>query len=144
MLLEGGIRVPAFVRWPGKIKPNSTTTQVAATMDWTATILSVAGATPNKDFPLDGVDLLPVCTGKAKPFDRTIYWRTIERSHHKAIRDGNWKYLKVDNDEYLFDLSKDPTEKNNLREKESAKFQELKNKYAAWEATMLPTFVKSQ
>ena len=144
MLLEGGIRVPAFVRWPGKIKPNSTTTQVATTLDWTATILAAAGAKPNKDFPLDGVDLLPVCMGQAKPFDRTLYWRTIERSHHKAVRDGNWKYLKIDNEEFLFDLSQDPTEKNNLRDKQSAKFQELKNKYAAWEAMMLPTFVKSQ
>jgi len=82
--------------------------------------------------------------GQAKPFDRALYWRTIERSHHKAVRDGNWKYLKIDDEEFLFDLSQDPTEKNNLRDKQSAKFQELKNKYAAWEAMMLPTFVKSQ
>ncbi len=43
-LWEGGIKVPAFVRWTGKIKPGSITSQVAVTMDWTATILSAAGA----------------------------------------------------------------------------------------------------
>ena len=51
-LWEGGIREPAFVRWTGKIKENSVTNQVATTMDWTATILSVAGAKADSKFLL--------------------------------------------------------------------------------------------
>jgi arylsulfatase A-like enzyme len=51
-LWEGGIREPAFIRWPGKIKPNTTTTQVATTMDWTATIAAIANAKSNPAFPL--------------------------------------------------------------------------------------------
>ena len=59
-LWEGGIRVPAFVRWPGKINAGITTQQVAVTMDWTATILKAGGAKADKDFPLDGIDLMPI------------------------------------------------------------------------------------
>jgi arylsulfatase A-like enzyme len=65
-LWEGGIREPAFIRWTGKLKENTVTNQVATTMDWTATILSIAGAKADKNFPLDGIDLLPVLTGKQK------------------------------------------------------------------------------
>ena len=136
-LWEGGIRVPAFVRWTGKIKQNTISPQVCTTMDWTATILAAAGVTGSKQFPLDGINLMPICTGKAKLKDRTLYWRTIERSHHKAMRDGNWKYLQDEKGEYLFDLSVDPSEKNNLREKNLDTFEKLKTMYAAWEATVL-------
>ena len=51
-LWEGGIRVPAFVRWPGKINAGVTTQQVAVTMDWTATILKAGGAKADKDFSI--------------------------------------------------------------------------------------------
>ena len=136
-LWEGGIRVPAFVRWTGKIKQNTISPQVCTTMDWTATILAAAGITGSKQFPLDGINLMPICTGKAKLKDRTLYWRTIERNHHKAMRDGNWKYLQDEKGEYLFDLSVDPSEKNNLREKNLDTFERLKTMYAAWEATVL-------
>jgi arylsulfatase A-like enzyme len=101
-LWEGGIRVPAFVRWTGKINAGITTQQVAITMDWTATILKAAGAKIDKNYPLDGVDLMPVLTGKDKNIDRTLFWRTFQRSKHKAVRDGKWKYLKDEKGEYLF------------------------------------------
>ncbi len=143
LLWEGGIRIPAFVKWPGKIKPNSTTDQPAITMDWTATILAAAGVNTNAQ-SLDGTNLLPLCTQKAKPFARTFYWRTIERSHQKAMREGNWKYLKDEKDEYLFDLSSDPSEKNNLREKNREIFDRMKSKYAAWEASVLKPDAVSQ
>jgi arylsulfatase A-like enzyme len=136
-LWEGGIRVPAFVRWPGKIDPGTTTQQVAITMDWTKTILSAGGADSNKDFPLDGVDLLPVLTGDNKNIDRTLYWRTFQRNKQKAVREGNWKYLQDENGEYLFDLVTDPGEKNDLKVKEEIIFNRLKEKFAGWEKTVL-------
>ncbi|HEV8271990.1 MAG TPA: sulfatase-like hydrolase/transferase, partial [Chitinophagaceae bacterium] len=58
-LWEGGIREPAFARWTGKIKENSVTDQVTTTMDWTATILSAAGAKADTKFPLEGIDIMP-------------------------------------------------------------------------------------
>jgi arylsulfatase A-like enzyme len=135
-LWEGGIRVPAFVRWPQNISAGTQTPQVVVTMDWTATIAAAAGINRSNDFPLDGMNLLPMLTGNSKPVRRTIYWRTIERSKHKAIRDGDWKYLKDEKGEYLFNLSIDPAEKVNLRDKNPNEFERLKQKFAVWESSM--------
>lgn len=136
-LWEGGIRVPAFVRWPGKINAGLTTPQVAVTMDWTATMLKVAGAKADKNFPLDGIDLMPILTGKKKKVNRTLYWRTFQRSKHKAVRDGHWKYLQDEKGEYLFDLSADQEEKNDLKTKQVKKFNRMKTKLKNWEKTVL-------
>lgn len=136
-LWEGGIRVPAFVRWPGIITANTSTAQVAITMDWTATILAIAGAKADPDSPLDGKNLLPVCTDKQKVFERTLFWRTFQDKQQKAIRQGKWKYLQDKNGEYLFDLNLDQGEKNNLKQKLPIKFKQLKKKYQEWEKTVL-------
>jgi arylsulfatase A-like enzyme len=137
-LWEGGIREPAFVRWTGKIKPNSTTVQVTTTFDWTVTILSLAGGNSDPAYPLDGINIMPVILGKSKEVERTLYWRIFQRRNNQAIRDGKWKWLKDEKgDEYLFDLSIDPSEKNNLKEKFPGIFQRLKNKYSEWEKTVL-------
>jgi arylsulfatase A-like enzyme len=137
-LWEGGIREPAFIRWTGKLNGNSVANQVTTTMDWTATILSLAGIEADKNFPLDGMDLMPVLSGKQKEVDRTFYWRTFQRKKHKAVRDGNWKWIQDDKgEEYLFDLSTDPSEKNNLKEKFPQTLIKLKNKFSEWEKTML-------
>ena len=136
-LWEGGIRVPAFIRWPGKIKAGMITKQVAITMDWTATILSAGGAKAPIAFPLDGIDMLPICTGKAKVIDRTFYWKRFQANKQKAIRDGQWKYLQDEKGEYLFDLANDQPEKNDVKEKHKDIFDRLKKKYADWEKTLL-------
>lgn len=136
-LWEGGIREPAFIRWPGVITAGSNTQQVAVTMDWTATILAAAGAKPDPAFPLDGINLLPICTGKKKPVSRTLYWRLFQEVKHKAVRDGDWKYLQTEKGEFLFNLIQDPGEKNDQKEKEPARFQQLKKKYSAWEKEVL-------
>ena len=136
-LWEGGIKVPAFVRWPGKIEAGKITEQTVITMDWTQTILSVAGANANKSFPIDGVNLLPILTGREKNIDRIFYWRTFQRIKQKAVRDANWKYLQDEKGEYLFNLVADPGEKNDLKEKEQVIFARLKKEYADWEKTVL-------
>lgn len=135
-LWEGGIKVPAFVRWPGKIEAGTSTKQVAITMDWTATILSVAKLKVNQAFAFDGIDLMPVMTGE-KIKERKLFWRTYQRKKQKAIRQGDWKYLQDENGEYLFDLSMDPQEKHNLRDTEQTIFNKLKKAYAEWEKTVL-------
>lgn len=140
-LWEGGIRVPAFVRWSGRIKPNTTTGQVATTMDWSATILALAGAKQHAAFPSDGIDLSNVLLNQQKETDRTLYWRIYQRIDHKAMRDGKWKYLRDEKgNEYLFDLSTDPSETINLQQKEETVFKKLKEKYNTWETTILKPF----
>jgi arylsulfatase A-like enzyme len=134
-LWEGGIRVPAFVSWPGEIKAQ-TTSQLATTMDWTATILAVAGV--SNSYNLDGVDLTPVLTGKVKEIKRTLYWRITQRMKHKAMRQDNWKYLQDEKgEEYLFDLSADPLETTNLSQRQPLVFEKLKASYSLWETTVL-------
>jgi arylsulfatase A-like enzyme len=136
-LWEGGIRVPAFVRWPGIIPENVSTGQAAITMDWTATILAIAGANADPDFPLDGENLLTVMTGNKKEYKRTFFWRLYQEVQQKALRFGKWKYLQNEKGEFLFDLSSDPGEKNNMKEKNTDIFENLKSKYAEWEKTVL-------
>jgi arylsulfatase A-like enzyme len=137
-LWEGGIREPAFVRWPGKIKENSKTSQVVTTMDWTATILSLAGGKADPKFPLDGMDILPILEGKMEEVDRTLYWRIFQRQQHKAMIEGKWKWLKDEKgNEYLFDLRADPTENHNLKDQYRDVHQRLKKKYQQWESKML-------
>src|SRR5579885_2335036 len=68
-LLEGGLRVPQLCRWPGRIAPGRVTDQVCITMDLTATCLAAAGVAPAADHELDGVDLLPVLTGRSPEFE---------------------------------------------------------------------------
>jgi len=137
ILKEGGIKVPAFIRWPGKIPANAVTTQAAITMDWTATILSQAKTKADPKFPLDGIDLMPVCTGEKKNIERVFYWRVFQRNQQNAMRNGNWKYLKDEKGEYLFDLSTDDAEKNDLKEMQKEVFERLKQQYSEWEKTVL-------
>lgn len=134
---EGGIRVPAFVRWPEKIKPHSSTEQVAVTMDWTATILAVAGAKPHKEFPLDGVNLLPILTLKKQNIKRELYWRVTQRKNEKAVRYGDWKFIQDAKGEYLFNIAKDQEEKNNLKDINTEITNKLKKLLIDWEKKVL-------
>jgi arylsulfatase A-like enzyme len=134
-LWEGGLRVPAILRWPGMIPANRTTEQAAITMDWTATLLAAGGATADSGYPLDGEDLLPLCTGARSASDRTLCWRTI---HHYAARSGQWKYLQESGNEHLFDVVADPGEKYDQRAVHPDVFARLKAQYEAWNRKMLP------
>jgi arylsulfatase A-like enzyme len=134
---EGGIKVPAFVRWPGKIRPGSSTKQVAITMDWTATILAIAGAKPHKQFPLDGINLLPVLTAKKQNIQRELYWRIFQRKNEKAVRHGDWKYIVDTKGEYLFNIAADQAEKNNLKDTNKDIADKLKKLLANWEKKVL-------
>ena len=136
-LWEGGLRVPAFVRWPSVIPSGETTRQVATTLDWTATILAAAGVPPAPSHPLDGMNLLPVLAG-GEPIDRMIFWRTAQRLQQKAVRDRGWKYLRDQDREYLFDLVLDPGERSDLKGAEPEILQRLKASYALWDREMLP------
>ena len=134
-LWEGGIRVPAIVRWPGVVPAGSVTDQAAITMDWTATILDVAGAAADAAASLDGETLLTVLAGEREVYDRTLFWRTRTRA---AARIGRWKYVQEGSEDHLYDLAVDLGEKTDLKEREPAVFADVKARHAAWAAEMLP------
>ena len=136
-LLEGGLRVPQICWWPGQVKAGAVTDQVSITMDLTATCLAAAGVAAPPGYQLDGCNLLPVLTGQALPSERTLYWRMGNRQQ-RAMRRGDWKYLKVAEREYLFDLAYDPRERGNLARKESALLDELRGLWESWNREMLP------
>jgi arylsulfatase A-like enzyme len=134
-LLEGGIRVPYIVRWPAKVKAGGVTKQTAITMDWVATFLDAAGVAPHKDYPLDGMSLLPVLRSPSKTRDRDLFWKMLFRDQ-KAMRSGSWKYLSVEGNEFLYDLSRDERERANYGRREPARLAALRAKYQAWEDSL--------
>ena len=136
-LLEDGLRVPQICSWPGRIPAGSVTDQVSITMDLTATCLAAAGVETSAEYPLEGIDLLPVLSGTAPPLQRTLYWRMRNR-YQRAVRRGGWKYLKVGNREFLFDIGYDSRERGDLSEKEPALLAELRALWEAWDRDMLP------
>jgi arylsulfatase A-like enzyme len=134
-LWVGGTRVPAMVRWPGVIPAGQVSQQPVITMDWMATILAATRTSADAAYPLDGEDVMPVCTGRRPLYDRTLFWRTSERN---AARAGNWKYLKENGAEYLFDVVADPGEKSDRRQARPEIFDAIMKKFQAWDAQMLP------
>jgi arylsulfatase A-like enzyme len=137
-LLEGGIRVPYIVRWPGKVKAGGTTPQLAVTMDWVATFVSAAGVKPDEKYPLDGMNLLSVLSSPRKTKKRSLFWKMTYRAQ-KAMRAGDWKYLSIEGDEFLFNLAKDERERANYSRRRPDVFEKLKKSYEAWDKG-LPTY----
>ena len=136
-LLDGGLRVPALVCWPACTPAGRTSDQVMITMDWFPTLLEAAGTAPHPDYPSDGISLLPVLTGERRPEPRRLFWR-YKINAQRAVRDGDWKYLKIRDNEYLFNVVEDPRERANLKERQRATFARLTAEWAAWNAAMLP------
>ena len=134
-LLEGGIRVPYIVRWPAKVKPGGVTAQHAITMDWVATFLDAAGVKPDRNYPLDGKSLLSVMQKPKTTFERELFWKMLFRNQ-KALRSGDWKYLSVEGDEFLFNLSKDERERANFGKREPKRLAAMRSRFLAWEEAL--------
>jgi arylsulfatase A-like enzyme len=135
-LLEGGLRVPGIVRWPGQIKAASVSEQPCMSMDWMPTFVSMAGGKIDPAFPTDGMDLTATLTKGAAPVSRKLYWR-YRSNAQRAMRDGKMKWLRINDNEFLFDVVADPLERANLRRKQPEVFDRMAKEYAAWDATML-------
>jgi arylsulfatase A-like enzyme len=123
---EGGIRVPFFMRWPGKIATGTRYPAPVGHVDIFATALAAAGVPLPTDRKIDGVDLLPYVTGQraGRPHE-ALFWRS---GPYLAVRSGDWK-LQVGGRparEWLFDLGKDPAEKNDVAAANPQKVAELK------------------
>ena len=97
-VLEGGIRVPLAVSWPGVFAPGSRQAVVHFT-DFFPTLLELAGvARPAKGRPLDGVSFVPVLRGVVDRLDVPRYWQWNRAepnyTHNAALREGPWKLVR--------------------------------------------------
>ena len=134
-LTEGGIRVPWIAHWPAVIAPGGVSDQHCLTMDWSATMLKAAGVADDPAWPLDGLSLLPVLRDPAATFERTMAWRMKHRGQ-RAYRQGDWKYLQVDGQEYLFNIPADERERANHARRDPERLAALRQAFVDWEATM--------
>ncbi|GAB1385490.1 sulfatase-like hydrolase/transferase [Melaminivora sp.] len=136
-LTEGGIRVPWIAHWPALIRPGGVSLQHCLTMDWSATMLELAGVAAQADYPLDGVSLLPVLRAPADCFVRPMFWRMNHRGQ-RAYREGDWKYLRVDDIDYLFNIAQDERERANLAGREPARLERMRAAWLDWQASLPP------
>jgi arylsulfatase A-like enzyme len=135
-LLEGGIRVPLIVRWPGVTHAGTRSDAPIISMDWLPTFVAAAGSMADPALPPDGIDVRAALQGGTLP-DRALYWRY--RNHgQQAMRHGDWKYLQIAGKAFLFNLADDPMERANLKVREAARFATMQADWTRWNSTMLP------
>ena len=122
---EGGIRVPALAYWPGELEPRKVGTITHVT-DLMPTICGLAGYKPNKNLKWDGIDLWPILKGKKEtPKGRSLYCKGVNGTN-STLHKWPWKLIVGKSKDQLFNLSKDPNEKNDVADTEKKKLQELK------------------
>ena len=134
-LAEGGVRVPFFVRWPGRAPSGVTFGAPVSTLDVFATALAASGGPDGAGRALDGVDLAPFLDGRAvgAPHDR-LYWRLGVEG---AVRRGDWKLVRYAfRPPGLYDLAADPGERRDLSAERPDLVRELFAELFAWEATL--------
>jgi arylsulfatase A-like enzyme len=131
---EGGLRVPALARWPGRITPGSVIDEPCWSPDLFVSFAEASGANLPNGVRFDGQDVLPVFTAAAKSPHESFYFQF--RSH-AALRKGNWKIVREKPTEpwQLFDLANDLGESQNLAGQHPQRVQELAAAFSAWETS---------
>jgi arylsulfatase A-like enzyme len=136
---EGGIRVPALLRWPGRIPAATVSTQVGVTMDLTASILAATATPVSPDARLEGINLFPILERKTQQVERTLFWRTAGPSpvnmNQKAVRSGDWKLI-IDgavSRSFLFNVKADPGERQDWFARRQDIAQRLQQLLTVWE-----------
>ncbi|MBT2160888.1 sulfatase [Zobellia barbeyronii] len=133
--LEGGIRVPFLMSWPGKLKPNTVYNNPISTLDLLPTFVTAAGGNVSGIKDLDGVDLIPFLTENTteKPHE-TLYWKKEARG---AVRHNDWKLVRFpDRPAELYDIKEDISEVNDLATEHPEKVRELYKMLFNWELTL--------
>jgi arylsulfatase A-like enzyme len=103
---------------------------------------AAAGTAPDPAFPPDGMNLLPALTQNAAPIPRKFFWR-YKANWQRAVRDGDFKYLKILDNTFLFNVVADPMERANLKVRNKDIYDRLVAEWNDWNATMLPEVAES-
>ena len=106
-------------------------------MDWTATILDIAGAIPPAGHKLDGISLVSTFKSAGSTFERPMFWR-MKYNDQRAFRLGDWKYLKINEYEYLFNIARDARERANQAKRDPDRLKAMRAQYEAWNAQIPP------
>lgn len=128
-VFEGGIRVCFLARFPGRIAPGTTSDAFLTGLDLMPTLLNLAGVQPPSGLVLDGFDMMPVLTGEAPSPRKAMFWKRRER---EAARVGDWKWIRNGKGEFLFNLTADLREQNNLFAENPEKADELRRAFNSW------------
>ncbi|HEX4609722.1 MAG TPA: sulfatase-like hydrolase/transferase [Urbifossiella sp.] len=138
--LEGGVRVPFFVTWPGRLPAGRTFDHPAIQLDLAPTALAAAGVAVKPEWSYEGVNLLPYLTGQAtgRPHE-TLYWRFGQQM---AIRHGDDKLVRYDTiadggmagvtAPRLYNLAADIGEATDLAAREPEKVKQLQALWDSW------------
>ena len=132
---EGGIRVPALVRWPGRVPAGHVTPQVGITMDLSASILAATGTLVPADARLDGINLFPILEGRTPAVERTLFWRVRAAGlDQRAVRSGDMKLLLDGTARVmLFNVRKDLGEHDDVAQQQTGVVRRLHQRLLAWE-----------
>lgn len=144
--LEGGIRVPFFIKWPARLTGGKVYEMPIIQLDILPTVLAAAGVKADADAKLDGVDLLPYLTGaKTDRPHETLFWRFGQQM---AIRQGDWKLVRYDLNAdgkkggvsmaKLYNLAADIGEKNDQAAQQADKVSELQAAWDRWNKGNVP------
>jgi arylsulfatase A-like enzyme len=130
---EGGVRVPFFIRWPGRIKAGTKVRETAGAIDLLPTLTSLAGVSRVGDKPLDGKDISPLLLGTAGDWpDRMIF------SHQNNRVSVRTQQYRLDDRGALFDMVADPGQSTNIAQQQPAVAARLRKAVAAWREEALP------
>jgi arylsulfatase A-like enzyme len=133
---EGGIRVPALVKWPGRIPAGTVSDQPAITFDWSASIVAAAGGTVPATY--EGIDLFPILEGRAPKVERALFWRTAPNSGRtqQAVRSGDWKLVVDASHLLLYNLRDDVGERRDMTRQRPEIVRRLRPLIAQWAASV--------
>lgn len=140
-LYEGGLRIPLIVRWPGKISRGRVVTEPVINTDWLPTLLAIAGEPAAG--PHDGASLARLLTEPNQGPSRRFYWHFPHYTNQGsrpagAVREGDWKLIEHYEDGHveLFNLIRDPGERNDLSSAEPERVHLLRALLASWRASV--------
>ncbi len=134
--LEGGIRVPFLIKWPGVTSPGTEYEHAVSTLDLLPTFFAAAGGRSATLGELDGVDLKPYILSPDVPGPHPVlFWKKDTRA---TIRKGDWKLIRFpDRPAELYFISKeDVGEHHNLAKEEEARLNDLYKELFEWELTL--------
>jgi arylsulfatase A-like enzyme len=139
---EGGIRVPFFVQWKGRLPAGKLFDHPVSALDIAPTALAAAGVQPKGAQPFDGVNLLPFLEGKERAAPHAaLYWRFGEQM---AIRKGDWvlvraslgkrEYENIAARPMLFNVAEDIGQERDLAAEQPERARELQADWDRWNA----------